>query len=121
MKTSKHWQDSVNAAVGVSLVASPWAVGYAGDTIATANSVVTGLALIAAALSAMLSPHVWEEWTEAAVGLWAIASPWALGFSARSEATGAAIVAGLSVLVLTMWTLTTDKDYNAWLRNRTAH
>jgi len=121
MKTLKHWQDSVNAAVGVSLVASPWAVGYAGDTIATANAVVTGLALIAAALSAMLSPHAWEEWTEAALGLWAIASPWALGFSARAEATGAVVVAGLAVLVLTLWTLTTDKDYNAWLRNRTAH
>lgn len=120
MKDIKHWQDPVNAAIGAALILSPWALGFQAETAAMANAVVIGVALIAAALGAMLVPRAWEEWTECALGIWMIVSPWVLGFSALYNATASAVVAGFAVAVLAVWTLATDKDYNAWWRSRTA-
>jgi succinate dehydrogenase/fumarate reductase cytochrome b subunit len=120
MKQIKHWQDAVNAVLGVWLVLSPWAVGYSGDTMATANAVVVGVALIAVALGAMLVPHAWEEWSEAVLGLWLIASPWVLGFSGAINTMRVAVATGVVIALLALWTLATDKDYSAWLRERTS-
>ena len=121
MKQVRHWQDSVNVVLGACLVLSPWVAGFYGDTVATANAVVIGLALVTGALGAMLVPRAWEEWTEAVLGLWLIVSPWALGFSTHADARRAAIVTGIAIVVLALWTLATDKDYCAWLRDRTTH
>ena len=121
MKQVKHWQDPVNAVLGVCLVLAPWAVGFDGDTVATVNAVVIGLALVAAALGAMLVPRAWEEWTEALLGLWLIVSPWALGFGMATDAGRAAVVAGVVIAALALWTLAIDEDYRAWLRDRAAH
>ena len=118
MTKVKHWQDPVNAVLGVALVLSPWAVGFVSETAATANAVVIGLALVAAALGAMLVPRAWEEWTEAVLGLWLIVSPWALGFATHVDARNAAAATGIAVLVLALWTLAVDKDYRAWLEHR---
>ena len=120
MRQPKHWHDPINAVIGVWLVLSPWATGFTGKIAATANAVVVGLALVAAALGAMLVPRAWEEWTEAALGLWLIVSPRALGFSARGDAKFAAVGAGVVILVLALWTLATDRDYTGWLRDRKA-
>lgn len=120
MKQLKHWQDAVNAVIGVALVLSPWALGFAGETVAATSMVVVGVALVAAALGAMLVPHAWEEWTEAALGLWLVASPWVLGFSGLIDARLAAVGSGIVVAALALWTLATDKDYNAWLRESMA-
>lgn len=55
------------------------------------------------------------------LGLWLIVSPWALGFSTHADAWRAAVVTGIAIVVLALWTLATDKDYCAWLRDRTTH
>ena len=81
MKNFKHWQDPVNAVLGVALVLSPWVLDYSSESFAMSNAVVNGLALVAAALRAMLVLKAWEEWTEAVLGLWMIMSPWALAYS----------------------------------------
>ena len=80
-----------------------------------------GLALVATALGAILVPRAWEEWTEAVLGLWLIVSPWALGFRTDVNARQAAVVTGVVIAVLALWTLATDKDYRAWLHDLTAH
>ena len=49
MMRLKHWQDAVNAVLGVWLILSPWAMGYQGETAAMSNAIIIGLALIAAA------------------------------------------------------------------------
>jgi len=121
MKQVKHWQDPVNAVLGVCLVLLPWVAGFSADLTPTGNAVIVGLALVGAALGAMLVPRAWEEWTEALLGLWLIVSPWALGFSTHVDARRSAVVAGIVVAVLALWTLSTDKDYRAWLHDRTAH
>lgn len=120
-KQLKHWQDPVNALLGAWLILSPWALDYSGETSAMVNAVIMGVALIAAAVGAMLMPQAWEELTEAALGLWLIASPWVLGFGGVVNATSVALLTGVPILVLAMWTLATDKDYSSWLYDHVAH
>jgi hypothetical protein len=120
MKQVKHWQDPVNAVLGAWLILSPWAAAYSGDAVATGNAVVVGVVLIAAALGAMLVPRAWEEWTEAALGMWLMASPWALGYAGLGDAMRVATATGVAIVVLALWTLASDKDYSAWLRGSKA-
>ena len=115
MKALKHWQDPVNAVIAVFLILSPWMLGYAGEMAALINAVLAGAVLLAVTLGAMLMPRAWEEWYEALVGLWLLASPWIVGFAAHMHARNAALIAGIVVLVLALWTLADDKDYSAWL------
>ena len=120
MKQLKHWQDVVNALLGIWVVLSPWALGFQDSRIAAANAVLVGVALIAAALGAMLVPRAWEEWTECALGVWLVISPWVLGFSALQVAMLAAVFSGIVIAALALWTLYTDKDYSSsW--HRPAH
>lgn len=121
MKQLKHWQDPFNALLGVWVVLSPWALGFQDTRMAMVNAVVIGLALIAGALGAIFVPRAWEEWTEAALGVWLVISPWLLGFSMYRQATLSTVVSGLVILALALWTLMTDDDYKGWLRGWTAH
>jgi alkylation response protein AidB-like acyl-CoA dehydrogenase len=121
LKQPKHWQDPANAVLGLWLVVSPWVVGFFDDSFASANAVIVGAALAAAAFGAMLVPQAWEEWTEAALGLWLVVSPWVLGFSALANATLTVVVSGVVVLALALWTLATDEQYRTWLRHLKAH
>ena len=95
MRNMKHWQDPLNALVGAWLVLSPWAMGFEAQMAPTASSVVVGLALIAASLGAMFVPRAWEEWSQAVLGLWMIASPWLLGFSAQMDVMRVAVASGI--------------------------
>jgi hypothetical protein len=121
MKQMKHWQDPVNALLGAWVILSPWALGFQDISMAMWSAVVVGAALIAAALGAIFVPRAWEEWTEGALGLWLVIAPWVLGFSTHYQATMNTVVAGVVVMALALWTLTTDSDYNGWWRNWTAH
>ena len=120
MKPLKHWQDWVNAALGLWLVSSPWAMGFQADLTVTSNAVLVGLALIAAAMGAALAPRAWEEWTEAAIGVWLMASPWVLGFSTLNAAMLVAVGTGTVVVLLAVWSLLFAKDYRAWLSEEPA-
>jgi heme/copper-type cytochrome/quinol oxidase subunit 3 len=121
MMRLKHWQDAVNAVLGAWLFLSPWALGYVGGAEAMANAIIIGLALIAAALGAIFVPRAWKEWTESVLGLWLIVSPWAMGFAALNGARLTAVLTGIAIAALALWTLFTDKDYSAWWRDRMAH
>lgn len=113
----KHWQDAVNAALGAWLLLSPLAVGYASDVVASANAVVVGLALVAGALGAILVPRAWEEWSEAALGVWLVVSPWVLGFAGQTDARMSAVSLGAVVIALALWTIASDKDLQRWRRD----
>lgn len=117
----KHWQDVVNAVLGVWLMASPWALGYAAEPTATVNAFVIGMALLATALGAVFLPAQWEEWTEVFLGLWLLVSPWALAISGERAATICAVITGLAIIGFAAWTLMTDRDYLGWVRDKAAH
>ena len=121
MKQMKHWQDPVNAVVGLWLICSPWIMGYQSEMTPVANAVIVGILLIAAAMGAIFVPRAWEEWTEAALGLWLAVSPWVLAFSTTRSATVTAVATGVVIMVLALWVLATDKDYAAgWGTDRRA-
>lgn len=113
----KSWQDPVNVALGLLFVISPWAIGYADRTPAMWSAVIAGLVLAAAAAGASVLPQAWEEWTEAIVGVWMIASPWLLSFADHRAAMSTAVIAGLIAVVLALWRLGTDKEFG-WRRER---
>ena len=126
MNHLKHWQDAVSAAIAVWPFTSPWVPGSAGQggaaghATAVTSTMVIGLALIAAALGAIFIPSAWEEWTELGLGIWLIASPWALAYEDLPGATISAVGCGIVVAALALWTLLTDDDYLGWLRKEPA-
>ncbi|UUZ73839.1 SPW repeat protein [Polaromonas sp. P1(28)-8] len=121
MKQPKHWQDPLNALIGVWVILSPWALGFQDIQMAMANAVVIRGGPAGRRAGSNLRSARWEEWTEGAIGLWLMASPWALGFSMHRNAMLSALIAGIAVVALALWTLLTDEDYNGWWRDRTAH
>ncbi|MGV8804560.1 MAG: SPW repeat protein [Polaromonas sp.] len=116
----KHWQDAVNALLGVWMLASPWVLGFQDMAAAMNSAIAVGVLLIATALGAILVPRAWEEWTEGVLGLWMVASPWVLGFSMDKQIMLSAVVSGVLVVALAAWTLLTDSDYTP-MRDRIAH
>ena len=120
MLKMKHWQDPANALIGAWLVMSPWILGFQNSSPALSNSLIIGMALVGTGLGAMYLPQAWEEWTEAALGLWLVASPWLAGFSTVEAARANSILAGLVILGLALWVLATDKDWGLW-RDRAVH
>ena len=116
----KHWQDGVNAVLAAWVLLSPWALGFDGDRNATWNALAAGAVLLAVALGAILVPQVWENWAEAALGLWLAVSPWVLGFAGLRDAMLSTALAGVAVLALAAWTLAEDKLPGGWGRRETA-
>ncbi|HKB55803.1 MAG TPA: SPW repeat protein [Ramlibacter sp.] len=99
----KHWQDPINALLGIWLIISPWVLGFSSETAAMANFVIVGILLLAAALGAMYVPKAWEEWTESVLGLWMIISPWIVRYTTVHSARTDAVVVGIVVLILGFW------------------
>ncbi len=120
MTRMKHWQDALNAILGIWLIVAAWVLGFQTDATAMASAVIVGVLLLAAALGAIFLPHAWEEWVELVLGLWLIASPWVLRFSTLPDAWANAVLAGLVIAILAIWVLLTDKDYGTWWRKGAA-
>ena len=114
MTPLKHWQDALSAALGVWLITSPWVLGFQAETVAMSNAVVAGIVLMAVAIGAILVPAAWEEWTESALGLWLIISPWVLKWEHVDLARINAVTTGVVVLILALWVLMADDDYLGW-------
>lgn len=98
MKT--RWQDWIILAFGLWLLISPWWLQYftgrpyTDETAASWNSIFLGLAVAIIAVWALALPQKWEEWTNLALGLWLVASPWALRFDTYTVATVNMVVVG---------------------------
>lgn len=99
----KHWQDPINALLGIWLIISPWVVGFSSDSAAMTNFVIVGILLLIAALGASYVPKAWEEWCESVLGLWMVISPWLVRYSSNHAAKTDAVVAGIIVLILGFW------------------
>ena len=48
------------------------------------------------------------------LGLWLIASPWALGFAGLAAATWSAVLLGIAIAALALWALGTDRELGGW-------
>jgi uncharacterized membrane protein required for colicin V production len=81
------------------LFVSPWLFGFARE-VARVEAWVIAIAIIAISIAALVWFAEWEEWTILALGLWLLASPWALGF-AHSPAMRIDVAIGALVVYVT--------------------
>jgi hypothetical protein len=102
----QHWQDVASLLLGVWLVLSPFALGFAGAAIWM--TIVLGLFVIL------------EEWGEILLGLAVVVAPWTVGYESVS-ATVSSMVSGILVILLGAWELTTDRDFITWWHDRWHH
>jgi xanthine/uracil permease len=107
-----QWKVLVTLIAGIWLVASPWALGHAGEASRMFyNAVIAGLATI---LFAIADIYLAKERSEPpivkavvacllAAGLWTLASPWILGFNTQRDMMLSTVVASVVVAVVSLW------------------
>ncbi|WP_342729054.1 MULTISPECIES: SPW repeat protein [unclassified Bradyrhizobium] len=91
--------DVANLILGAILFLSPWLFKFDAGTVST-NAHIVGLVMAVLAIAALAAFAVWEEWLNLIVGLWAMVSPWVLGFQAMTTATTVHVVIGIAVAAL---------------------
>lgn len=110
----QHWQDWINAVLGLWVIVSPWTLVHVmasptdpgGVTEAAMwNQYVVGGAVAVLAVVALLAFKAWEEWTNVVLGPWLLVSPWLLGFGASAALTWNAEILGALVVVFAGWAL----------------
>ena len=111
----RHFQDWITFIAGVGLLVAAFTLPIPPSTGASsvavaANFVICGAAAIFLSLAALYAFRQWEEWLDVLLGLWLIASPWALGFTGAQNAFWTALVAGAVIAVMGAWT--TYEDYS---------
>jgi hypothetical protein len=90
--------DAANLILGAALFFSPWIFGFAAGP-ETQNAWMTGIVIAGLSIAALAAFAVWEEWLNLIAGLWAIVSPWVLGFQGTTAMT-VHVVIGIIVAVL---------------------
>ena len=110
----KHWQDPVNALVGVWLVLSPWVLGFHNVVIAAATTAAVGALLLVSSVGAMQFPQAWEEWLDVILGVVLMALPVVFGFDTVPVALRNALVCGAVVTFLALWVLASDDVLAGW-------
>lgn len=110
-KLSNRWPDAGNFLLGLWLVASPWVLGYAGETNAAWNTYIIGVVIAALAALAFFAQQKWEHWVSLAIGAWLIVSPWVLAYSALQAAFWNQIVTGIIVCALAIWAAASESGF----------
>ena len=114
----QHWQDVASLLLGVWLILSPFALGFAGA--ATWITIVLGLCVILFAVEGFVITSYLEEWGEVLLGLALLVAPWAIGYESAS-ATISSMASGTLVILFGAWELITDRDFITWWRDRWHH
>jgi hypothetical protein len=78
--------DAANLILGAVLFLSPWLFGFAAGP-QSQNAWITGIVIGILSIAALAAFAVWEEWLNLIAGLWAIVSPWVLGFPGTTAMT----------------------------------
>jgi hypothetical protein len=91
--------DVANLILGVFLLFSPWIFRFEPGHL-TQNATISGIVIAVLALAALAAFAVWEEWLNLIVGLWALVSPWVLGFEGNRTAMTVHVVVGALVAIL---------------------
>lgn len=104
--------DCYTAAFGSFLFVSPWIFAYVSET-ARIEVWVTGAAIAAASVAAIVTVSDWEEWVNLMLGAWLIISPWLLGF-VHTKAMHVCVLLGALVAfvaALELWLVHFEPDY----------
>ena len=90
--------DVYNLLLAVILFGAPWFLAHASRTAAL-DLWLSSAAVIVLSLAAMVAFSLWEEWINAALGVWLIVSPFILGF-AHTRAMHFSIGIGIAITFL---------------------
>jgi hypothetical protein len=101
-KTAQDW---VNLVLAVCLFISPWVIGYVADVTPAWNAWIVGVVLAVVTLATLSAFAEWEEWINFVLGLWLIASPWALRFATDMHAMWTHVVMGILVAAVSAWAI----------------
>jgi len=115
-----RWQEWASFALGLWLAVSPWIVGYTDNEAATANAAFLGLALALGSHFEVSLDESSAHWLNMAAGIWLVAAPFVLGFSAATVAAANSIAVGTFVMVLAGSALALDKEIGKWWHKRFA-
>jgi hypothetical protein len=98
------WTGSINAVLGAWLMLAPLVLGYGVVRTAFWNDLLVGLLVIAAGRMAATGKVPAAAWANALFGLWLIASPFVLGYTAspRPAATANNMVIGIAIVALAL-------------------
>jgi hypothetical protein len=107
-KVTEQWQDSASLVLGLWLLFSPWLFGYTAVPAVAWNAYIVGIIIAVAALAALVAYQKWEEWLKAVLGAWLIISPWVVNYAGHQTAMWNHIVVGALVLILAIWSATTE-------------
>ena len=99
------WEDWVGVAMGALLIASPWVAGYSANQVATTNAVIAGGVLVLAEMLGSMGIAMIGNWIGVGVGLWLMASPFALRFGSQTVATVITAGMGLLIVLFTAWAM----------------
>ncbi|WP_259781358.1 SPW repeat protein [Aestuariispira ectoiniformans] len=99
-----QWRDSINLILGLWLIASPWVFGFAHTRIFEWNAYACGVIIAVSAAAAIANFAEWEEWLDAALGIWLVVSPWVLGMTMMSAMMLNFVIVGLIVACMALWT-----------------
>jgi hypothetical protein len=99
---SREWQDWCNLILGIWLCLSPWLLGFTDQRAAAENAVAVGILIIVAEVFTFSMLRVLEEWINVALGLWLVASSWALDVAALAAKLDFA-VSGLLLALLALY------------------
>jgi hypothetical protein len=104
----KRWQDWVNVVLGVWLVVSPWALGFANHEKAARVAWLAGAAVVVFAAIGAYMQEAWEEAITVVLGLVLMGAPWAFGFDDQRTATANIAASGVLVMVFAVWAMLRD-------------
>ncbi|WP_207481577.1 SPW repeat protein [Arenibaculum pallidiluteum] len=92
--------DVLNAVLALVLFCAPWVFGFAGQSAAAWNAWLTAVVIGGIAVAAVFAFATWEEWANLVLGLWAVVSPWVLGFAGLPAAMWSHVGVGVGVAAL---------------------
>lgn len=109
-KLTTFWRDAINLVLGVWLIVSPFALGYAAQATTAWNAYAIGVVIAVLSAAALWQFQKWEEWLSALLGAWLIVSPWILGLGVGDVATWNQVIVGIVVGVLAFWSGVTEPN-----------
>ena len=117
MMRIRHWQDVASLVVGVWLVLSPFALGFAGAEVWITRAWVVRHSVCHGGICHSVQSGGMGE---ILIGLALVAVPWTVVYQSVS-ATASSVVSGILVILLAAWELTTDRDFSTWWHDRWHH
>jgi len=122
MLKSLKWEDWLGIALGLWLLASPWALGFAASYAATMNALFLGAALVILELLNLDAHEDLEEWFDIVAGAWLVVSPFVLGFGHVAAAAINAVGVGVVTIAFAAAALSPfDARVGEWWHQRRAH